>query len=309
MGERRIGPVEVLAAVLVVGVLLRGHDIFQTPIVQTWAAVFVSIVLQALPFLTLGVALSAVIAVYVSRDLLARVLPRRPVLAVPAAAAAGVVLPGCECGSVPVAGALLRKGIEPSVALTFLLAAPAVNPVVLVATAVAFPGQPGMVLGRAAASLLAATVMGWWWLRKGRTEWIRMPEHDHAHGFLSRARHDFLHAGGFLVIGALVAATLNALVPGRWLQIVADSPWLAVLALAGLAVLLSLCSEADAFVAASFTQFSTTAKLAFLVVGPMVDLKLFAMQTGMFGRGFAVRFAPATFVVAVVSAVAVGALL
>ena len=308
MGERRIGPVEVLAALLVAGVLLRGHELFQAPIVQTWAAVFVSIVLQALPFLTLGVALSAAIAVFVSRDLLVRVLPRRPVLAVPAAAAAGVVLPGCECGSVPVAGALLRKGIAPSVALTFLLAAPAVNPVVLVATAVAFPGQPGMVLGRAA-SLLASTVMGWLWLRRGRTEWIRLPEHGHAHGFLSQARHDFLHAGGFLVIGALAAATLNVLVPGRWLQIIADEPWLAVVAMAGLAVLLSICSEADAFVAASFTQFSTTAKLAFLVVGPMVDLKLFAMQTGMFGRRFAVRFAPATFVVAIVSAVVIGVLL
>ncbi|MFS8104949.1 permease [Lentzea alba] len=309
MGERRIGPVEVLAALLVVGVLARGHEMFQVPIVQTWAAVFVSIVLQALPFLTLGVVLSAVIAVYVSRDLLTKVLPRNPVLAVPAAAAAGAVLPGCECGSVPVAGALLRKGIAPAVALTFLLAAPAVNPIVLVATAVAFPGQPGMVLGRAAASLLAASVMGWLWLRKGRTDWIRMPEHSHEHGFLSQARHDFLHAGGFLVIGAMAAATLNVLVPGRWLQLVADTPWLAVVAMAGLAVLLSLCSEADAFVAASFTQFSTTAKLTFLVVGPMVDLKLFAMQTGMFGRRFALRFAPATLVVATASAVAVGALL
>lgn len=83
----------------------------------------------------------------------------------------------------------------------------------------------------------------------------------------------------------------------------------AVLALAVLAVLLSICSEADAFVAASLTQFSLTARLAFLVVGPMIDLKLFAMQTGTFGRGFALRFAPATFVVAVASAVLVGTVL
>jgi uncharacterized membrane protein YraQ (UPF0718 family) len=82
-----------------------------------------------------------------------------------------------------------------------------------------------------------------------------------------------------------------------------------VLALAILAVLLSICSEADAFVASSLTQFSLTARLAFLVVGPMVDLKLFAMQVGTFGRRFAVRFAPTTFVVAVVVAVAVGTVL
>jgi uncharacterized protein len=79
--------------------------------------------------------------------------------------------------------------------------------------------------------------------------------------------------------------------------------------MAVLAVLLSICSEADAFVAASLSQFSLTARLAFLVVGPMVDLKLFAMQVGVFGRGFALRFAPATFVVAVAVSVAVGAVL
>jgi len=84
---------------------------------------------------------------------------------------------------------------------------------------------------------------------------------------------------------------------------------LAVLALAVLAVLLSICSEADAFVAASLSQFSLTARLAFLVVGPMVDLKLFAMQAATFGRSFAVRFAPATFAVAVIVSVLVGAVL
>jgi uncharacterized membrane protein YraQ (UPF0718 family) len=84
---------------------------------------------------------------------------------------------------------------------------------------------------------------------------------------------------------------------------------LSVIALALLAVVLSLCSEGDAFVAASLTQFSLTARLAFLVVGPMVDAKLFAMQAGTFGRRFAVRFAPATFVIATLSAVAVGAVL
>jgi len=88
-------------------------------------------------------------------------------------------------------------------------------------------------------------------------------------------------------------------VPERWLLTLADNPVLSVLALALLAVLLSICSEADAFVAASLSQFSLTSRLVFLVVGPMVDLKLISMQTGVFGRRFAVRFAPATFVIAV----------
>ncbi|MEJ2858280.1 MULTISPECIES: permease [unclassified Saccharothrix] len=309
----RLGSVELLAGFLVLVLFLRAplEELLQAPVVQTWTTVFVSIVLQATPFLVFGVALSAAIAVFVPKEFFARALPRRPVLAVPVAAAGGMVLPGCECGSVPVAGALLRKGITPAAALAFLLAAPAVNPVVLAATAIAFPGDPGMVTARAIASLLASVVMGWLWLRLGRIDWIRLPEHVHGdtkwRAFFGAAGHDLVHAGGFLVIGGMAAATINVLVPGRWLQALADNPWLSVLALAFLAVLLSICSEADAFVAASLTQFSTTARLAFLVVGPMVDLKLFAMQVGTFGRRFAVRFAPATFVVAVASAVAVGA--
>ncbi|MDQ1653334.1 MAG: uncharacterized protein QOI35_2534, partial [Cryptosporangiaceae bacterium] len=103
-------------------------------------------------------------------------------------------------------------------------------------------------------------------------------------------------------------ATMNVAVPPSWLHAVAGMPVVSVLALALLAVVLSICSEADAFVAASLTQFSLTAKLAFLVVGPMVDFQLFAMQAGAFGRRFAVRFAPATFTVAVLAAVTVGAI-
>jgi uncharacterized protein len=107
----------------------------------------------------------------------------------------------------------------------------------------------------------------------------------------------------------MAAATLKAVTPAAWLEAVAGTPVVSILALALLAVLLSICSEADAFVAASLSQFSLTARLAFLVVGPMVDLKLFAMQAATFGRGFALRFAPATFVLAVAVSVVVGTVL
>ncbi len=130
--------------------------------------------------------------------------------------------------------------------------------------------------------------------------------HSNWHTFRLTATHDFLHAGGFLVVGGLTAAALNVIVPRSWLEAVADKPLLSVLALAGLAVLMSICSEADAFVAASLTEFSLTARLAFLVVGPMVDIKLIALQTGTFGRRFASRFAPTTFLVAVVVSLLVG---
>jgi uncharacterized membrane protein YraQ (UPF0718 family) len=317
IGRWGIGSVEVLAAVLVLLLILRGPlaGLVSGARLSTWTTVFVSVLVQAVPFLVFGILLSAVIAVFVPSSFWARALPRRPALAVPAASLAGVVLPGCECGSVPVAGSLIRRGVTPAAALAFLLAAPAVNPIVLTATAVAFPGNPEMVLARALASLVVAIAMGWLWLRLGRADWIRLPRRPDLDGvsrgqaFWAACRHDVVHAGGFLVIGAAAAATINVVVPEAWLQTLAANPVLSVLALAVLAVLLSICSEADAFVAASLSQFSLTSRLVFLVVGPMVDLKLIAMQTGIFGRAFAARFAPATFVLAVVAGTLTGLVL
>ncbi|WP_406046303.1 permease [Micromonospora sp. NBC_00898] len=315
--DRVVGSTEVLCVVIIlVGVLHRQVGaLVADPRLQTWLTVFVSVMVQATPFLVFGVVLSAVIAVFVPRSFWARALPRHPALAVPVAGVAGVVLPGCECGSVPIAGSLIRRGVTPAAALAFLLAAPAINPIVLTATAVAFPRNPEMVVARGGASLVVAVLMGWLWLRLGRAEWIRLPHRAHLDGlprmaaFWTACRQDVIHAGGFLVVGAMAAATINVAVPQQLLHDLAARPVLSVLALAALAVLLSICSEADAFVAASLSQFSLTARLAFLVVGPMVDLKLVSMQAGIFGRRFAVRFAPATFALAVLVAAAVGAVI
>jgi len=283
---------------------------------RTWTTVFVAIVVQALPFLVLGVLVSGAITALVSPAVLERLLPRSPLLAVPGAALAGTALPGCECASVPIAGRLTARGVQPAAALAFMLSAPAVNPIVLVATAVAFPGQPRMVLARFLGSLATSIVVGLVWSRVGDQAWVVRTRERLAGGdgprwlaFSSAARHDLWDAGGWLVVGAAAAATLQVLVPRSLLLAVASQPALAVLALGGLAVVLAICSEADAFVAASLREFSLTARLVFLVVGPAVDVKLFAMQAGVFGRRFALRFAPLTFVVAVVCAVVAGRVL
>jgi uncharacterized protein len=283
---------------------------------RTWATVFVAIVVQALPFLVLGVLVSGAITALVSPALLGRLLPRSVLLAVPGAALAGTALPGCECASVPVAGRLTARGVQPAAAVAFMLAAPAVNPIVLVATAVAFPGQPRMVLARFLGSLATSIAVGLVWSRLGGDAWVkrareRLAGVDGARwpAFASAARHDLWDAGGWLVVGAAAAATLQVVVPRSLLLAVADQPALAVLALGALAVLLAVCSEADAFVAASLREFSLSARLVFLVVGPAVDVKLIAMQSGVFGRRFAARFAPLTFVVAVACALLVGRVL
>ena len=279
-----------------------------------WATIFVAICVQATPFLVLGVVVSGLIAAFVPASFFTRVMPGRPALAVPMAGICGVALPGCECGSVPIANRLMDRGVRPSAALAFLLSAPAINPVVLVATAVAFPAEPRMVWARLVAGLATAVLVGWIWEKVGRPEWMRPRVRGgpaEARGwrvFLDTLRADFTQAAGFLVIGAAAAATLQTVVPREFMRHVGGSVVLSIVTMALLAFVLALCSESDAFVAASFSTIPVVGKLVFLTVGPAVDVKLVAMQSGTFGRRFVVRFAPLTLVVAVLAGTASGLL-
>ncbi|HUG86965.1 MAG TPA: permease, partial [Euzebya sp.] len=297
--RRRLPTLELLAIGLVAAVLLRPRlaSVVDNDALQTWSTIFVSITMQALPFLVLGILISGAIAAFVPAAAIARLLPRRSLLAIPAAGLAGAALPGCECGSVPIAGRLTARGASPAAAFAFMLSAPAINPIVLVATAVAFPGRPDIVAARFSASLLAAVVVGYVWARYGDPDLVRHAGgHDETSNrwsmFSQVAAHDFLHAGGWLVLGGMAAATLQVIVPRSILDVVAGNEVIAILALATLAVVLAICSEADAFVATGLSQFSFTSRLVFLVVGPAVDIKLIALQAGVFGRRFAMRFAP-----------------
>lgn len=306
----------VLAGLLTAALVLRGRvGWFENDDLRLWSTLFVSISIQAMPFLVLGVVVSGAIGAFVSPELVQRFVPKRPALAVPSAGLAGLALPGCECGSVPIAGRLVAAGTPSAAALTFLLAAPAINPVVLVSTAVAFPGDGRLVLARFLASFAAAMLVGAWWSRRSGESLIKQLRHSHLEKegrwqtFVDVATRDLVHAGGYLVVGAMAAATLQLIIPRSVLNLVADNELFSILMFAVLAVILSICSEADAFVAAGLPQFSLTSRLVFLVVGPVIDLKLVAMHAGVFGRKFAMVFAPVTLITAVVSAVVIGRLL
>ncbi|MET0196497.1 MULTISPECIES: permease [Nocardiaceae] len=316
---RRINSMHVFALLLVCAIVFRDQLVTAVnsfPELRTGATIFLGVFVQATPFLVLGVLVSGAIAAFVSPRVLKRLLPADEKAAVGVSGLAGMALPGCECGAVPVSRRLMDQGAPTSAALAFLLSAPAINPVVLVSTAVAFPGEPRMVLARFLASLATALVMGWLWARIGRAEWITKKFADHSHDssrskwevFTESARHDLMQAGAFLVLGAGAAALLHIVVPDSILEHLAGQMLLAILVMAVLAVVLALCSEADAFVAASMSMLPLLPRLVFLVVGPAVDVKLMAMQAGSFGRGFVARFAPVTFVVAVACATSVGLL-
>lgn len=279
--------------------------------------VFISLLITAIPLVMLGAFVGAIIGTFVPPSAFARLGRLPEPVQIPAAAIAGFGFPVCECGSIPVARRLVARGVIPSAAVTFMLAAPILNPIVVLSTAIAYRGREvmwPMVLGRAGLGFIVAMTVGWVVGGRGRDGFLRdAPEQasdasccggdaacscgddscGHDHGGESRWRSffgyfagDFAYMGRYLVIGAAVAAFLQTLVPQSFVSAVADAPVLSLLAMMALAFALSLCSESDAFVAASFVQFGIGGQLAFLVFGPMMDAKLAFIYNATFSRGF-----------------------
>jgi uncharacterized membrane protein YraQ (UPF0718 family) len=313
-----------VAVVLIVlgsiAIAVRWTDLARVDWVRTFLVIFGSLLVQALPFVMIGALAAAVVEVFAPVGALERLgrIPRP--LQLPAAALAGVLFPICECGSVPVARRLMLRGLRPSAAVAFMLAAPVLNPVVIASTFIAFRGRASlwtMVAGRFALGLLVALAVGWV-IGDRRKEMLLKPHPDERHGLElerpeSRWRRlfvhlgdDFLFMGRYLILGASIAAAIQTFLPASFLTGLADLPVASVLAMMGLAVLLSLCSESDAFVAASFVQFAPSAQLGFLVLGPMVDVKLVALYAGTFKRGFVRTVVAAASVTTLVGALWIG---
>lgn len=293
-------------------------------LIAIFAAIVTSIVLEAAPFLLLGSLLSSILNVYVGDGVLEKLCRRGLPAQIGLGLVAGLFLPTCECGVVPVTRRLLKKGVPAGAAIPFMLAAPVVNPVSLASTWVAFQGDLGMVAGRAAMVIIPAAMLGWALgktkgadlLRDGSTPLpmatpaglaATLPMahdagcgcgcgHDHdqpnqrpplGQGLLSVLRgtgREFLEMGLFLILGACAAGLFKVFMPQEWFSMVCANLWLAVPAMMLLAVLMSICSEADAFVAASLSMFPRPALLAFLALGPMLDLKLLPAFLSVFQR-------------------------
>ena len=305
-GERRT------AAALQVAFLLLAAAVVALPVVRPesrqWvgglAINFFSIIIEAFPFMMLGALVGGVIEVFVSREWLSDKLEGRGVLAVLLAAGAGIVFPVCECAIVPVVRRLLRKGVPIGAAVAYLLAAPIANPVVAASTAVAYRFDWRFVATRMLAGYGVAVAVGFLvgaffnratGLAKG-VQWDA-PGFCGAHGdgsprlparlfaAVGHAADDFFDVARFLVIGAFIAALARTSVSVSTFQALASAPWLAILLMMALAVALNLCSEADAFIAASFRKvLPGSAQMAFMVLGPMLDIKLVLLHMSIFRK-------------------------
>jgi len=259
-----------------------------------WALLY-----EALPFVVVGAVLSGVLERCVSRETVVRLFPKNRLVGIAASACVGLLFPMCECGIVPVVRRLVRKGVPVSCGVAYMLASPVINPVVMLSTFVAFYGKGDWkVMGiRVGLAYLVAVAVGLVIWKLFGEEHVLLPEqrepgdaeHDeHAHQgnvileILGHAADDFLVIGSTLVVGAGLAALINSGFNRSAMEPFADNPLTAVAGMSLLAVALNLCSEADAFVAASFYAFPLAAKMAFLVLGPMLDLKLLAMYMTVF---------------------------
>lgn len=275
-----------------------------------FATIFLGIFIEAAPFLLLGTLASGLVEMFISQETIQRRLPRNRISGVFAAGMLGFMFPVCECGVVPLTRRLFRKGVPAYVGITFLLASPVVNPIVIASTASAFGWGPVFWL-RIGMSLAIAVTVGLIFslqsdphglFTSGQAgQAIKLdltaptiqpqpvaddrPLGERLWAVLRIGADEFFDMGRYLIAGALLASLMQTFIPQARLLEVGTGEFTSILVMLALAVILSICSTVDAFIALSFVGvFTTGSILAFLVFGPMVDIKSTLMYLQVFNR-------------------------
>ncbi|MGF9893011.1 permease [Priestia megaterium] len=261
-------------------------------------SIFLSIVLEAIPFILLGVFASALIQVFVSEELIQRLIPKNPYIAFLPAVLVSALLPVCECAIIPVVRRLLKKGMPLHIGIVILVGAPILNPVVFAATFYAFQSNTSIVYSRMGLAVVACLLIGlsvyFFFKNSNQLRDVYIHEHEETKAgnklkqALYHASDEFFDMGKYLLFGALVASLFQTFLDRQLLTNLASNEFMSSAVMMGFAYVLSLCSEADAFVASSFSHtFSPTALLAFLLYGPMMDFKNTIMLLSFFKKRFA----------------------
>lgn len=257
---------------------------------QDITTIFLSIIAEAIPFILLGVLVSTLLKHYVSTEKILKILPQNFFASHLLATMIGFIFPVCECGNIPVARRLIQKNIHPSLAITFLLAAPALNPVVILATFAAFRFNPEIVYFRILFTFLIAFIMGILFSFHPKAEEMvskdtsqeKLTCHGHEKPnpkallsfFFKDMVVEFFEMLAVLIQGALLAAFIQIIIPREILFSLGKDPVASVFAMMLLAFIISVCANVDAFIALSYSNiFTPGALLAFLTFGPMIDLK------------------------------------
>lgn len=265
--------------------------------------IFLSILIEAIPFVLIGVLIAGFIQIFVTEDHIRRLIPQNRFLAVTMSCVVGALFPACECGIVPIVRRLVEKGVPLHAGIGFLLTGPLINPIVILSTYMAFGNDSKMAglrmgVGFAAALFIALIISCLFksnQLKHSLSDFTQptdLPKRKaslilRVEGMLKHSIDEFFDMGKYLIIGAFIAAAVQTYVSAQSLFVFGDGLLGSTIVMMGLAFFLSLCSEADAFIGASFRNLvPSSAILAFLVYGPMIDLK----NTIMLLSVFKVRF-------------------
>lgn len=282
---------------------LSGFKVFNT--------IFISILMQVFPFMLVGVFVSSIMHVFISNETIVKFFPTRFGLGFITAMFGGLLLPVCECAIVPVTARLVKKGVALPVAVTFMLSAPIINPIVIISTIYAFPGQPQITFYRIYFGLVIAFIIGLVLTFFPETKSTLL---DNDSNFscdcmhcdnqlkdeeliLQKIRRMFLHAGEeffsagkYLVLGAFLTSLIQTIVPRDIFSELWGRNGLGIAMMMGAAFLFSVCSTSDAFIARSFyDRFSIGSIMGFLVFGPMLDVKNVLMLFSSFRKGFVIK--------------------
>jgi len=255
-----------------------------------------SVIIESLPFVVLGVLLSIVVQAWLPEDLLMRYLPNSPVLRRAAISLFGIALPVCECGNVPLARGLVMKGFTVPESMTFLLAAPIINPITILTTHQAFGFDDGILVGRILGGLAIANIVGWLFslhpqpnsLLEGRfAAQCAAGSHAHSQSRYEKSLDIFMRESSVLMpavfIGSLIAGAIQVAVPRDVLVTLGSNPLWSILAMMLLAFVISVCSSVDAFFILPFAStFMPGSIVTFLVFGPIIDIKMLAIMRTTF---------------------------
>ncbi|QKS46521.1 permease [Paenibacillus cellulosilyticus] len=271
---------------------------------STFKTMLISIVLETIPFLLLGVAVSSLMHVYIPEAWIRRLIPKNPLLGIVTASLLGILFPVCECGLIPVVRRLMAKGMPLYAGVVFMLSGPVVNPVVYSATYVAFRSRQEMVYARMGLAVAVALAIGLIVyfvvkrnpIRESRESMrvtfnvLRTPSRTSKFNeAMQHAGSEFFDMGKYLIVGSILAALIQTFVPRSELLAIGQGAYTSHLFMMGFAYILSLCSTSDAFVASSFLgTFSASSLLTFMVFGPMIDMKGTLMLLSVFKAKFVV---------------------